>query len=42
MVYSLQVPDLLDYLRSTYALDAKITYDELFNRSQDGFPTSAG
>lgn len=26
------VPDLLDYLRSTYALDAKITYDELFNK----------
>ncbi len=26
------VPDLLDYLRSTYALDAKITYDALFNK----------
>ena len=26
----LQVPDLLDYLRSTYAPDARITYDELF------------
>ena len=26
------VPDLLDYLRSTYALDARITYDELFNK----------
>ena len=26
------VPDLLDYLRSTYSLDAKITYDELFNK----------
>ena len=24
--------DLLDYLRSTYALDARITYDELFNK----------
>ncbi len=26
------VPDLLDYLRSTYAPDSKITYDELFNK----------
>lgn len=26
----LQVPDLLDYLRSTYAPDARITYDDLF------------
>ena len=28
----LVVADLLDYLRSTYAPDSKITYDELFNR----------
>ena len=26
------VPDLLDYLRSTYAPDSKITYDEMFNK----------
>ncbi len=26
------VPDLLDYLRSTYAPGSEITYDELFNR----------
>lgn len=26
------VPDLLDYLRSTYAPDSKVTYDEMFNR----------
>ena len=26
------VPDLLDYLRSTYAPDSKITYDQLFNK----------
>ena len=26
------VPDLLDYLRSAYAPDSKVTYDELFNR----------
>ncbi len=26
------VSDLLDYLRSTYAPDSKITYDELFNK----------
>ncbi|MFQ5873327.1 MAG: ATP-binding protein [Dehalococcoidia bacterium] len=26
------VPDLLDYLRSTYAPDSRITYDEMFNK----------
>ncbi|MEE9198979.1 MAG: ATP-binding protein [Dehalococcoidia bacterium] len=31
-VLFLLVPDLLDYLRSTYAPESKITYDELFNK----------